>query len=119
MFAESVDIEALESYKAIAKADPPVLHAWKVRIPIVVDGPREEQRVLVTRNGVERWAEVEVAELHERSLGAEESHRADSVSDGRHRLHRDPVAARAWELLVVELNDVPGGVVEPDPAGFH
>src|SRR6266576_6010533 len=110
-------IEIVDGDEAVAQPDCPRLCTWEVRVPVVVRGPRKQQRLCRSRNLVERRAEMEVPELDKRGIRAEEHGGAALISDRRERLGGDPVTACSWKLLRVELYRPAGAVEQPTPAG--
>src|SRR5436189_6219808 len=97
--ADRLLIQIVDSDEAVTQPDCSQLCAWEVGVPVVVHGPGKQQWLCRPRNLVERWAEVEVPELDERGVRAEEHNGAGLVSDRGERLCGDPVTTCPLKLL--------------------
>ena len=107
----------VERKKPVAESDATRVDSRKVRVPIVVVRPRQQQRVRGTRKPVERGAKMEVAELNERRVGREQSDSAVGAGDRGEGLHCRPVPASLRKLVGIDRDDGPGRV-EPCVPSF-
>src|SRR5438309_788280 len=104
-----VKVERRERHEPVPETDPAMLDTREVRIPVVVCRPCEQQRVFGARNPVEWWAEVEVSELNEWRVRAEQRYGSCWASHRSRRFHGDPVPAGARELIDIKANGLSGG----------
>ena len=57
-----------EREQSVAELEAAALDPWEIGVPVVIDRPGQQQRVPGARDGIERSAEVEITDLHQRSM---------------------------------------------------